>query len=633
MAKLAFIIPYFLTNKNVESIIHDVFERNRSSGIELLRSIQCPPEEAGVYAQELVTEGAEIIISRGLCVNIIKESVSAPVINLNLTGEDIAVFIKKAIDISGKPNPNIYFITLEGIIPFIPSYESIFEITLNYLSYPAVNKAENEEKQQQLTLEAIKNGADVLIGGAATVFEAAKYNIPALYYSVSESAVTAAIQKAKYVAYSINQQKKDTAQLNALIESTFQVILRLDENGKILSANDLANQILGHKQRYLIGRSILNITNDITIEDLDNVLAEGKDIYSKHVEINGHYFIASLTSIKVGDAIIGAYFTCQESIPKTQTTASAYSSSSDPFGPRFILKKKWKNKEYNSILERAQKYASSESPILINAEFGCSALLYAKGIHSLSPHHSGQFICINCNGENLDNEIFTRASGGTLCLLNPQYLNPEDQCQLLSELEKENYYFSEAAQNDNRIRLITVAEHSTDHVCSDDMPDGFLPSLWYYLSSLKLDIPPLRKHPEDAAVYAEDCINEYCKKYKRHLSINHGAYRWFPGKRWGGNFTQLKSFCEFIVLTTTNRNIDEIFLEKAYGEKYGSEALNRGITADIDSEDDRTALHISKVLEECGGRKNAAAIRLGISTTTLWRWMKKYKISSNYLAR
>lgn len=96
---------------------------------------------------------------------------------------------------------------------------------------------------------------------------------------------------------------------------------------------------------------------------------------------------------------------------------------------------------------------------------------------------------------------------------------------------------------------------------------------------------------------------------------------------WPGNMNQLNSVCERVVLLTEKRNVDEVFLRRQLEQV--TPKLLPG-TEKVVLYKDQKAVQVAEVLRRCGGSREKAAAELGISKTTLWRYIKKYGIETEY---
>ena len=149
------------------------------------------------------------------------------------------------------------------------------------------------------------------------------------------------------------------------------------------------------------------------------------------------------------------------------------------------------------------------------------------------------------------------------------------------------------------------------------------------LQGLTLKVPSLNQRVEDLRHYFDREIERYSEMYNRHLKITDGGYQKLAKLPWNGNTIQLKAFCERLVLSTEKRVIDEIVLQKLFEELYPEMKETKGESRMVIYRSPES-IELSEILERCHGNRNLAAKELGISTTTLWRRMKKYGVEAKY---
>ena len=94
-----------------------------------------------------------------------------------------------------------------------------------------------------------------------------------------------------------------------------------------------------------------------------------------------------------------------------------------------------------------------------------------------------------------------------------------------------------------------------------------------------------------------------------------------------GNLDQLCSVCERLVLLTRKRNIDEVFLRQQL-EQVTPRMLPG--TEQIVLYKDQKAVEIAALLKKYHGNRQKIADELGVSKTTLWRYLKKFDIKPEY---
>lgn len=111
------------------------------------------------------------------------------------------------------------------------------------------------------------------------------------------------------------------------------------------------------------------------------------------------------------------------------------------------------------------------------------------------------------------------------------------------------------------------------------------------------------------------------------MHLTQGARQFLLDYDWPGNLDQLSRVCERIVLLTEKRNIDEVFLRRQV-EQITPKTLPG--TEKVVLYKDQKAVEIAALLRRYSGNRERVAEELGVSKTTLWRYIKKYGIEPDY---
>ena len=168
--------------------------------------------------------------------------------------------------------------------------------------------------------------------------------------------------------------------------------------------------------------------------------------------------------------------------------------------------------------------------------------------------------------------------------------------------------------------------------------------LFYLLSGLELEVPPLRERKEDLNQKIAQAFQRSCERYSHYHILTEGAKIILSRYPWPGNLFQIDSFMDRLVLTAKKRVFDEVsivrLLQSLYpeeseglGEESQSDVLYAQLLQTGKKEKQYTALihteeaaKIQETLRHYCGNREKTAEALGISKVTLWRYMKKYGI-------
>ena len=157
----------------------------------------------------------------------------------------------------------------------------------------------------------------------------------------------------------------------------------------------------------------------------------------------------------------------------------------------------------------------------------------------------------------------------------------------------------------------------------------FSREMFYFLQGLTLDIPPLVQRKEDLERCIEKCIEENCRKYNKYLKLTKGGKERLLQLPWEGNRIQIRSFCERLVLEAERKSISEAEIQRLYGELYPFVRRVKG-EEQVVVYRSKEASELAALLKKHHGNRSLVAQEMGISTTTLWRRMKKYGVEALY---
>lgn len=242
-------------------------------------------------------------------------------------------------------------------------------------------------------------------------------------------------------------------------------------------------------------------------------------------------------------------------------------------GKTFMLESK--NKKYRQMLELAERAAQSDSNILILGESGAGKEVLASFIHEKSMRKNSNFMELNCQALSesiLESELFGHekgsftgadkrriglfeaSNGGTLFLDEIGGVSINLQAKLLKAIEnKQIYRLGSSTPINVDFRLITA----TNHNLRQDMCDGcFRDDLFYRISTIVLELPPLRERPEDIPLFIDYFFIKYQKEMKKVIhQIEPEVQRLLTGYHYPGNVRELKNIIERLVVLSEKGEI------------------------------------------------------------------------------
>lgn len=601
-----------------------------------------------VEARQSIANGASIIIARGLQASLIKQYTDIPVVEIALTAQEMALLVVKAKQIVKKPKPVIAVVGFKNMFCDMSYFDTLYDIELR--TYYSANSS----GLRDAALRAVEEKADLIIGGDTVVEVATEAHIPSLFLSTTEDSLKTAFAMAESMNYAMGVEKKNAAQMETLLDYSYSGVIKLDAEGLITAVNPLMEDILGCKEEELTGKRITDVFGDLGEDAVYQVLSEGEE-YSSFMDANRTSLFGVLAPILIENRVDGAILTCHKM--KRRQSVEVESQKKRRSKGLVALGKfqdiLQKSKTMQECVHTAKLYSLSEKPVMIIGEPGSETRLIAQSIHNSSLRNDGPFMDVSCCGLTAESQmelIFAdkgaavQVKGGSLFIEDVDQLTMDNQYRLYQLIRYKRRSGKDASQPVHAdVRVMVSTGTSLERMMSHG---EFRKDLYYLLNGLVVSIPPIRSREEDLRQKITDCIKEGCERYSRYHVLTNGAWKILMDYEWKGNLLQIESFCERLILTSSRRSIDEIAVnrllrelypehedfcqedssppEKRFREESQFPPESQTYTAISES---REAQKIINALKKAGGDRLKAATELGISKTTLWRWMKKFEIT------
>lgn len=230
----------------------------------------------------------------------------------------------------------------------------------------------------------------------------------------------------------------------------------------------------------------------------------------------------------------------------------------------------------NRALEKAIQVAPTDISVLVTGESGVGKENIPKIIHALSHRKHGKYIAVNCGAipeGTIDSELFGHekgaftgavgsregyfevANGGTIFLDEVGELPLTTQVRLLRVLENGEFIkvgSSKVQKTDVRIVAATNVK------MFEAIDKGkFREDLYYRLSTVEINLPPLRERGDDIHLLFRKFSSDFAHKYKMPpIKLSPEAAEYLIHYRWSGNIRQLRNIAEQISVIETNREIN-----------------------------------------------------------------------------
>ncbi len=332
-----------------------------------------------------------------------------------------------------------------------------------------------------------------------------------------------------------------------------------------------------------------------------------------------------------------------------------------PADSRFSLRRLIGNSESMTALrDQVRLYGTSDRTVLITGATGTGKELVAQALHGASPRRGAPFVAVNCGAiaeSLLESELFgydegaftgsrrggrvgliEAANGGTLFLDEIGEMPLALQTRLLRVLEeREVLRVGSVRPTPVDIRVIAATHSELDALAADGR---FRRDLFYRLNILRITLAPLRERVEDIPLLLMTFLRA---SGGGAMVLDDPAQKLLQAHPWPGNVRELRNLAERLaVLGQAESPLSAItrpLLQRCAPELFSSAATPPKDSLAVSPETHVTPApvrvprpddaHLQSALREAGGQRDLLARRLGVSRTTLWRWLNSIEAFSD----
>lgn len=314
------------------------------------------------------------------------------------------------------------------------------------------------------------------------------------------------------------------------------------------------------------------------------------------------------------------------------------------------------SEKLRSAVELAQRVAPQNSPVMLVGETGTGKEIFAQSIHRSSPRAGKKFVAINCaaipetliesllfgtakgsfTGSEDKAGYFEEASGGTLFLDELNSMSLVMQSKLLRVLQERTFRRVGGKKDlELDVRIISSCNEDPFQTVEENK---FRRDLFYRLSSVIIELPPLREHLEDLEQLTRYHLEQTAFQYVHRITrIQPQVYQLLRAYRWPGNVRELFHVLDY-AQNVADSDVMTVEHLPAYLRKNQAPAPRQSApptpSGHIDFShtslqalmDDYEKEVITQALDRCGYNISQTAQALGILRQSLQYRIRKYGI-------
>jgi len=380
------------------------------------------------------------------------------------------------------------------------------------------------------------------------------------------SAAESIADKLKGQEVSSDKKRMDYT-IDGILRSIAEAVIMVDDQGTITRANHKAQQLIGFDIDTLHGVNLANVFPDAP--ELLESLQTGKtlprlEVTAKRTKGSATLMIETYI-IREKRGLAGALLFLTEKKALANKSRNHYGLDA-----HFTFESiKGESTKLKRCIELAKIASGTDSRVLITGETGTGKELFAHAIHNASERRNGPFVAINCAAipkELVESEImgyvrgaytgarqggqagkFELANGGTVFLDEIHQMPIDVQAKFLRVLQDSRIT---RLGDTKSIKVdIRVISSSSEDLYEKSITQEFRRDLYYRLSVVEINIPPLRDRKDDITLVANNFLaNLPGKLGKFSPELSSAAVSCLKSYDWPGNIRELENFLEMATL-------------------------------------------------------------------------------------
>ncbi len=596
--------------------------------------------------RKAIEMGANIVVARGHQACDVEQYTNIPVVEVVMTAQELGLLIMKAKKKVNKSFPVIGLFCWKGMLCDTTYFEQLYDVKLVTVYF-------NEQEDWFEKVErGIQEGMDVIIGGEKCVRFCSQRDFPVVYLETTGESIGIALKQAENMYHVAEIEKHSYAQFNTVLDSSINGIIKIDANGYVQTMNRAMEELLGISSQTAVRCPIQEVFPAVDSEMVIKVLLGQEETYSTFVSNEKVAMVVIIEPIVVDKSITGAIISCNRTKRLNWSEDKLKEKLQSGFVATETLDHLLKRRPgLKDVIAQAKIYAQSSSPIFIEGYSDGEIESFCQGIHNYSLRKNGPFVVVNLanipshqqmhalfgvSETGFDRKAkgaFVKADDGTLVLRGIDKMSLTVQRYLLNAIRRKRFGLlevdNESIQRVNA-RIIVCATKNLKKMVNQGL---FRRDLYFLLKAFNIVLPHAWERKQDTELLLDEYIKQYLEKYSRYHILTPEAKEKILSYQWDNNDVQLESFCERMILTAKKRKLSAGYVQELMDEIYDltEEEKENDKIKDTDETMENFVegirlRNIREMLVKYNGNRTQAAAALHISKSTLYRYMKKYKL-------
>jgi len=300
--------------------------------------------------------------------------------------------------------------------------------------------------------------------------------------------------------------------------------------------------------------------------------------------------------------------------------------------------------EFRRLLDLIDRVALSDSTVLITGETGAGKERVAKLIHARSSRRSRPFVIVECaalqesllqselfghergaftGADHAKPGLFEVANGGTIFLDEIGEVSPATQTKLLRVLDSSTFrHVGSTREIRVDVRILTATNREIPAMVRQGL---FREDLFYRLSTITIEVPPLRARGDDINLLAQHFVAVLNERFGSRKQISEEALDLLRRHSWPGNVRELLHVVEAaLVLCEGTQVLPEHLAASLRNSKPAAQGGESKREAPLPTLQEVELTHIRMALATSKGHRGNAAKILGISERNLYRKLREH---------